>query len=250
MKIIILAAGRGARIMPLTMNTPKPLLDLGHGKTLLEEQLDRIQKSNVIDGVVLVIGYLAEQIEAKTKTYRSNELRITTLYNPFYELSNNLISLWLAKYEMNEDFIITNGDNLFHHDVFQDLVSKSKNGIFLTISRKEKYSDDDMKVTLEDGKVSRVSKLIDHTEADAESVGLVLVHGKTYRKVFKENLEALARNKEFIDKYWLEVFNTMHEKGIAIDTFEIDGESKWKEIDFHLDLKEARKLIGLNNPED
>lgn len=239
MKIIILAAGKGERIMPLTRNTPKPLLDLGNGKTLFEEQLEQIQKVVIIDKVVLVIGYLAEQIEAKMKFWREKGAKITTIYNPFYKVSNNLISLWLAKHQMDEDFIITNGDNLFDFDVFQNLAVDHRNGIFLTICKREKYGEDDMKVILKDKEVTEVSKLIKNEKASAESVGLVLVSGQKYRDLFKENLEKLVRNKEYINKYWLEVFNLMSKKGVPINTFEID-KTKWREIDFHPDLEELK----------
>ena len=158
MRIIILAAGKGTRAFPLTKNTPKPLLDIGNGVTLLEKQLENIQKSKAVDEVILVIGYLAEQIEVKLKMHEENGLKITTVYNPFYETSNNLISLWLAKHCMDDDFLITNGDNIFEPDVFADLVNKNEEGIFLTISKKNKYNDDDMKVVLRDKTVARVNK--------------------------------------------------------------------------------------------
>jgi L-glutamine-phosphate cytidylyltransferase len=241
MKIIILAAGRGKRLMPLTRNTPKPLLDLGNGKTLFEQQLEQMQKSNAIDEIVLVIGYLAAQIEAKMKFWKENGLKITTIYNPFYAMANNLISLWLAKNQMDQDFIITNGDNLLESDVFSDLVNNHRDGIFLTICKRERYGTDDMKVILDDKKnVVKVSKLIENEKANAESIGLVLVSGEKYREIFKESLEELARNKEYLNKYWLEVFNLMCEKGIPVNTFEIN-KSKWQEIDFHPELEELRK---------
>ena len=72
MKIIILAAGKGERLYPLTKNTPKPLIDLGNGETLLETQLRSLSESKVIDEVVIVIGYLYEQIESKLKFSFSN----------------------------------------------------------------------------------------------------------------------------------------------------------------------------------
>ena len=53
MKILILAAGKGERLYPLTKNTPKPLIDLGDGETLLEKQLKSLSDSKVIDEVII-----------------------------------------------------------------------------------------------------------------------------------------------------------------------------------------------------
>ena len=74
-----------------------------------------------------------------------------------------------------------------------------------------------------------------------------MVKGKRCREIFEDNLEKLARNEKYIDKFWLEVFNLMSSNGIAIRPFEIDGEKKWREIDFHPDLEETRNLLKLNN---
>lgn len=247
LKIIILAAGKGERLMPLTMNTPKPLLDMGNGRTLLEEQIDRIVTSGVIDKIVLVIGYLAEQVEAKIRMYIDNNLNIKTIYNPFYDASNNLISLWFSKYEMDSDFLVTNGDNIFSPDVFTDFVKKNGDGIYLSINVKEKYDFDDMKVTVENTIVTRVSKLIDAEKSNAESPGLALVRGSKARKLFLENLELLVRDKKNINMFWLEVFNAMHDKGIPIYTWEFDGKTKWQEVDYHIDFNKAKDLLQIRN---
>lgn len=247
LKIIILAAGKGERLMPLTMNTPKPLLDMGNGRTLLEEQIDRIVKSGVIDKIVLVIGYLAEQVEAKIRMYIDNNLNIKTIYNPFYDASNNLISLWFSKYEMDSDFLITNGDNIFSPDVFTDFVKKNGDGIYLSINVKEKYDFDDMKVAIENNLVARVSKLIDAEKSNAESPGLALVRGAKARKLFVENLEMLVRDKKNLNVFWLEVFNLMHDKGIPIYSWKFDGKAKWQEVDYHIDFNKAKDLLQIRN---
>ncbi|MFX0186765.1 MAG: sugar phosphate nucleotidyltransferase [Candidatus Hodarchaeota archaeon] len=240
MKIIILAAGKGERLFPLTKNTPKPLIDLGNGETLLERQLQYLYKSNVIDEVIIVIGYLHEQIESKLKSYKT-ELKIKTVYNPFYEISNNLITLWLSKYEMNEDFLIANGDNIIASDVIRDLVNKTNEGIYVTICYRDKYSEEDMKVNLDPNKkILRVSKEIKN--GDAESVGLVKVSGEKFRKIYKDILEELARNKDYLNKFWLETFNILANKGVEINSFEIDKD-KWREIDFHFDLHDITEMI-------
>ena len=240
MKIIILAAGKGERLYPLTKNTPKPLIDLGNGETLLERQLSYLSNSNVIDEVIIVIGYLHAQIESKLKSFNT-KLKIKTVYNPFYEMSNNLITLWFSKYEMNEDFLIINGDNIIASDVIRDLVNNTNEGIFVTICYRDKYHDEDMKVKLDSNKkILRVSKEI--KDGDAESVGLVKVSGVKYRKIYQDVLEELARNEDYLHKFWLETFNILANKGVEINTIEIDKD-KWREVDFHFDLTDIKELI-------
>ena len=240
MKIIILAAGRGERLYPLTKNTPKPLIDLGNGETLLERQLSYLSNSNVIDEVIIVIGYLHAQIESKLKSF-STKLNIKTIYNPFYEMSNNLITLWFSKYEMNEDFLIINGDNIIASDVIRDLVNTTNEGIFVTICYRDKYHDEDMKVNLDSNKkILRVSKEI--KDGDAESVGLVKVSGEKFIKIYQDVLEELARNEDYLNKFWLETFNALSNKGVEINSFEIKV-NQWREVDFHFDLTDIKELI-------
>ena len=243
MRIIILAAGKGTRLYPLTKNTPKPLIDLGNGETLLERQIRWIEDSGVIDNVVIVIGYLHGQIESKLKTFKTN-LKIKTIYNPFFNSSNNLISLWFAKHEMkDDDFIITNGDNLFTADVLKDLVQKTNDGIYVTICYADEYGDDDMKVKLDDNKkIIRVSKEIEKGQGNGESVGLVKVQGSTYRKIYTKVLEKLARKEEYLNKFWLETFNRLADKCVEIHPFEMDRK-KWREVDFHFDLNNLKDLV-------
>jgi len=242
MKIIILAAGRGERLMPLTQNTPKPLIDMGNGNTLLEEQMHNIKASGAIDEIVVVVGYLAEQVDAKISSYRARGFKVSTVFNPFWQVSNNLMSLWLARQTIVEgDTVITNGDNIFTPEVFAGLAAQG-DGIWLTASPKSDFDPDDMKVTVEKGLVAHVSKT-PTDKAFAESPGLVMVHGERARGLFLENLEGTVRDLSNINRFWLEVFNRMWAKGVAVHPWNYDVRGKWQEVDFHLDLKHARKLV-------
>lgn len=248
MKLIILAAGKGSRLMPLTRNTPKPLMDLGNGITLLEKQLESITKSGVIDEVILVIGYLGHQIESKMSYYQKQGVKIKTIYNPFFEMSNNLISLWLSKHEMDEDFMITNGDNIFAPEVFKELVKNTGEGIHLTVLKREKYGIDDMKVTIVDkNHIVRVSKDIDDKHAHGESVGLVKISGCRYIDTYKKILESLARNNEYLNKFWLETFNVLSDNGVNVTKFEIVNADTWQEVDIHIDLENFKELMLQGN---
>ncbi|MBS3080626.1 phosphocholine cytidylyltransferase family protein [Candidatus Pacearchaeota archaeon] len=245
MKIIILASGKGSRLGFLTNNTPKPLIDLGNGKTVLETQLENIQESGVINEVVVVAGHYADQIEAKIRKYQQEGMKIKILHNPFYDFSNNLITLWLAKHEMDGDFMITNGDNIFDNDVFFDLADKNKYGIFLTIVKKGKYYNDDMKIITGNHGLEKVSKSIANEESHGESVGLALVSGDKSVRIFRNTLEELGKDKEYLNKFWLEVINKIADRGGVVVPFEIDLR-KWMEIDLHVDLKELLEMIQQN----
>jgi len=216
MKIIVLAAGMGERLMPLTKATPKSLLDMGTGRTLLEEQLTRMETSGVIDECVLVVGYLAEQIEDALRACSTSTIKIRTIFNPFFNVSNNLASLWLAKAEMAQDFLITNGDCIFPCEVYRDFVDQSRSGIELCINKKKSYDDDDMKVTVSDDLIREVSKQIAVGDTDAESPGLAIVRGQSAHENFVGHLESLLRQPEMLNRFWLEVFNSLINKGESV----------------------------------
>lgn len=247
MKIIVLAAGMGERLMPLTKATPKSLLDMGTGRTLLEEQLIRMESSGVIDECVLVVGYLAEQIEDALRAYPTSTIKIRTIFNPFFSVSNNLASLWLAKGEMSEDFLITNGDCIFPAEVYRDSVDQSKSGIALCVNKKESYDEDDMKVTLSDDLIKQVSKQIAVDETDAESPGLSIVRGQSAREQFVRHLESLLRQPEMLSRFWLEVFNSLINEGQSVQPWTFPPGTKWQEVDFHLDLDTVRSVLFLGD---
>ena len=247
MKIIILAAGKGERLYPLTKNTPKSLLDMGNGQVLLEEQIDRVRKSGVVDEIILVIGYLADKIEARMQSYHDANLTIKMIHNPFYDVSNNLISLWLAKEEMTSSFMVTNGDNLFAPEVFGDFVRENKDGIFLAVSRKNHYDDDDMKVTLRNKMVERLGKEIASRLIHAESPGLLLVNNHGSVNVFKNELENLVRKLEHRNSFWLETLNSLSSKGVPVQAWEFNGNTKWQEVDIHMDVEKVQKILGIGH---
>jgi choline kinase len=243
MKLIILAAGRGERLMPLTQNTPKPLIDMGNGNTLLEEQLRSIQEFGGIEEIVLVVGYLADQISAKIRAYRERGFKIRTLFNPFWSVSNNLLSLWLARQIIaDSDVMITNGDNIFNPHVFSGLTGQDE-GIWLSACPKTAFDADDMKVVLNGGLIERVSKLIPAELASAESPGLVMIKGERARELFVEQMEGLVSETNSLNLFWLEIFNRMWTKGIPVKPWFFDSQGNWQEVDFHLDVKKVRDLL-------
>jgi len=242
MNMIILAAGKGSRLYPLTKNTPKSLLDLGDGVSLLEKQLEAAIASNSVEKVYIVTGYKAGQIEEKIKDY-SKSIPIETIFNPFYDMSNNIVSVWCALSVMQEkDFILTNGDNLYGKGVLSK-IANGKEGIHLTISYKDEYDDDDMKVILDSSdNIVHVSKQVPLPDVMAESVGLVSFYGERYRTAFCRKVVQMLHEPEKLDIFWLRIFNELVADGLTVDTVEIKSE-EWAEVDFHPDIMTIRNEV-------
>ena len=242
MNLIILAAGKGTRLLPLTKNTPKSLIDLGDGTTLLERQINNAVACNAIDKVYVVTGYRSAQIEARIEQL-SADIPVEIVYNPFFDISNNLLSLWCANYIMDgKDFIITNGDNIYKTGIYDQISAGIADTIQLTIDYKDHYDDDDMKVQLQSGQVQRVSKQIEIEAAEAESVGLVMIRGEQKRARFRRKLLEMVQDLENRNRFWLEIFNALVADGEGIDICEIDPDD-WDEIDFHPDVESVRSAV-------
>ena len=237
MKVIILAAGKGERLYPLTQKIPKSLLELGKGITVIETQLKNIKISGVSE-VIIVGGYKVEQIEAKIKNY--NGLSIKIVYNPFYGISDNLVSAWMARYEMYGDFVLVNGDDVFHPHVLEGLL-KNDTEICMVIDRKEEYMEDDMKVVTKGDGVYKVSKGIPAEEANGESIGMMKFQGNGKKK-FVTTLEKMVRKKENLNKFYLATLQQIMDDGFPVHYFECSVRD-WGEIDIHPDLKYIQKNI-------
>jgi choline kinase len=243
--LIILAAGIGRRLYPLTKDTPKSLLDLGDGDTLLDKQLEIAALHDEIDKVYVISGYRTEQIEARLEEHK-HKLDVDVIFNPFFDISNNLISLWCANHLfLGKDFLVSNGDNIYKSHVYGKIIGDNREGIHLVIDHKDKYDADDMKVLLQEGSIERVSKKIHIDEAQAESVGFIRVTGESSRRQFYDMLMSMVKDLDRRDDFWLEVFNCLVESGITVTPIEID-EHDWGEMDYHPDINAMRQAITEN----
>jgi choline kinase len=237
MRAVILAAGVGSRLMPLTRNTPKSLLDLGGGYTLLERQLEALGSAGVTD-VRLVTGYKSEQIEAKIKDFEGFD--VSVVFNPFYRLANNGASAWFGLKDLSDTAIIINGDDLFKGNVITTLL-ESDDEVTMVISRSDEYDDDDMKVIVEGDAVLDVGKDIDPDRANAESVGIMQFKGPGLTRM-KTYLDAMVRVESDLQLFYLEALRRMMRDGHRVSYVQCDP-SDWAEVDFHPDLEAMRRQV-------
>ena len=241
MRAVLLAAGKGSRLLTLTKDRPKILVEIGPGVTLLAKQLENMVISGVIGEVTYVVGYRADLVtQALRDLGRRYRIKLMTLYNPFFHLSNNLVSLWLAQHAFDGDVLISNGDNLFHPDIYRRFQNIREDGIHLAVSRKDEFDDDDMKVRLNgDHLLLAVDKNLDASLCAAESLGLLRIKGESQSAEFCSSMNALIRQRESLDRYWLKILNHLVGRGVPVRTIEVDGQSQWQEVDFPEDIREA-----------
>jgi choline kinase len=168
---------------------------------------------NNIKDVVIIVGYKAEQIEAKIKDYQ-DRLNINSIQS-FFDCSNNLISVWMARHYMDSDFITINGDDVFTPSVVENLL-KCNNDITMVIDQKELYDDDDMKVVHAHGNILEVSKTIDTQKANGESIGMIKF-SKKGPSIYKSMLEEMVRDPNHRNSFYLKAIQRIIDKGYVVN---------------------------------
>ncbi len=236
MKAIILAAGQGKRLLPLTQDTPKTLLNIS-GTTILEYQLVTLASCNVKE-VVLVGGFRVDKLKDYAERYialHGLDLKLKVINNKDYAITNNLYSLWLAKDEMNSDFLVINGDNVFDRRAIVKMLQQKDITAAVAIHKNPSYDDEDMKVRIVGSNVVEISKGIDNQLASGESIGLRLFRGKGVA-AFKYAMDLAMIEDVKRNAFFVRAIQHMIDMGHNVGYVEVT-EYKYGELDFFEDLK-------------
>ncbi len=239
MKALILSAGQGSRLLPLTADKPKCLLPIGP-LSLIEWQISELTVCGV-DEVVVVVGYGADQVEAVLDRQRRPGLSIRTVFNPFFNVADNLASCWLARHEMDRDFLIVNGDTLFEADVLRTVLDSPDAPITITIDRKRAYDADDMKVEVVGTRLAAVGKTLSAEQTNGESIGMLLFRGRG-PTLFADMLDQFMHTSEGLKTWYLRVIDRLAKTGV-VEAVSIEGKA-WGEVDFLEDLERARQMVA------
>lgn len=233
-KAIILSAGQGRRLSPLTDTRPKCLIDLS-GRSVLHWQLLHLHEAGLSE-VVVVTGFGAEAVEAEIAQLSFPGMTVRTLFNPFYGLTDNLATCWLAREEMRGPFLLLNGDTLFEPAVAQRLLAAPPAAVTVTIDRKGAYDADDMKVLTDGAQLVAIGKTI--TVFDAESIGFLRFSAEG-AQAFVQTVEAALRTPQGLKRWYLSVIDEMARETGSVAVASIEGLG-WAEMDFPEDV--ARNL--------
>jgi len=234
---LVLAAGRGSRLGNRTDNIPKSLLPLNdQGNTLLDYNLKILQDLK-LDKILIVTGYESEQIEAVAKKYKNTEI----VYNPFWNHCNVLGSMYMAMDKLDDDFLFLHADTLMDEAAWQKL-SVMKEGDMILPYEAKICGEEEMKIIIEEGKITKISKLFDATLAAGEFVGIALFKKSTI-PYFKSTAERLFKKGDL--QHYMEsvIQSSINESKHDIRPLDI-SKYDFVEVDFEEDYLRAQKIFG------
>ena len=241
-KAIILSAGQGSRLLLLTRDVPKCMIEF-NGRTLISWQIAALVANGVTD-IVVVTGFRTERVEDHAlQLYRDTGARIRTVFNPFFQVADNLGTCWIVREEMDRDFIILNGDTIVSDEIVAKLVQGAQDAITVTVDVKPgEYDDDDMKVNRDaTGRLHHIGKRLLPPDTNAESIGMLAFTGEG-PAIFRNQVEQMMRTPEGVERWYLRAIDIIA-KGNRVGTVSIEG-LDWQEVDFPQDVEAAKALTA------
>ena len=239
-KVIILSAGQGRRLLPLTKNRPKCLIPLS-GRPVLEWQLRNLAAAGVYK-VVVVTGFGVDQVEAALMTMQL-DVSVATLHNPFYQFADNLGSCWVARHEFEGDVLLLNGDTLFDIEIARRLVKlRPVAPITVAIDRKDFYDSDDMKVHVEGDWLLAIGKTLEPPAVDGESIGFLRFDAPG-AALFRKTVEKAMRRPEGLKQWYTSLVGDLAQCAGQVGVLSIEG-LPWGEMDFPADVERIELITS------
>jgi choline kinase len=236
-RAIILSAGQGKRLLPLTEARPKCLVELG-GRSLLAWQLMHLRAAGV-EEVVVVTGFGASLVEDEIGRLELGGMGVSTVYNPFYGVADNLASCWIVRDRFERGVLLLNGDTLFEPAIAERLIAAPDADIVVTVDRKPTYDADDMKVETRGGDLVAIGKTIQ--TYDAESIGFLRFSDRGAAR-FRAAMEAALRDPENLRRWYLSIIHELAREGGGVAVCSIEGLG-WGEMDFLADVATNEALV-------
>lgn len=233
---IILAAGSGTRLRPLTLTTPKCLIDVG-GKTILARQLERLAAAGIRRAVV-VTGYLADEVRGHLARHPPAGVEVRLAPNPDFATTGNCMSVLAARAQVDAGgIVLCDGDVVLTGDALSRLSAEASPSALL-LDTETQLAEEEMKAELDSrGNVRRLSKQLDPSTAAGESIGIQKISGPALG-IFWATLEAMQEAGD-TQGYYEDAFQRMMQAGVTFRTVPI-GHHEWTEIDDLADLEDAR----------
>ena len=234
---LLLAAGAGTRLHPLTDDAPKCLTEI-EGIPILERLVDNLRMQG-FTRLVVVIGHLGHRIKNFLQ-HHAGGMRIDYVINPDYRTTNNLYSLWLARKHIRESFLLVECDLVFEARMLDDMLQPDK----IAISKILPWMNG---TTVELGSGNNVTsfRMCDDTcdvSRQYKTVNLYSLSLNSWNKIEKRLSRYVSQG--MLNEYYEAVFAEMVADGsLSFDAVFFDA-NLWYEIDTVANLHEAENLFA------
>jgi choline kinase len=239
-RAIILSAGQGRRLFPVTRELPKCLVPVDGERSVLEVQLRTLAAHGVREAIVMG-GYGIDKVERFAALQAIPGMSVRVRYNPFFDQADNLITAWLASRDFEGDCILLNGDTLFEAEVAARLIASPPSPLTIVVNVKAGYDDDDMKVRVERGLVRAIGKDLEPATAQGEAIGMTLLRGDGAGAI-RDAFEQLVRRFGQQRAYYTTAIGELARCGM-VRACSMQG-LWWGEIDSLEDLESVRKALS------
>jgi len=234
---LLLAAGLGTRLQPLTLDAPKCLTEVG-GIPILERLVNNLRAQG-FERLIVVIGHLGDRIQ-KFLQQHAGDLRIDYVVNPVYRTTNNIYSLWLARQQIREPFLLVESDVIFEANMLDDMLQPDK----IAISRIRPWMNG---TTVELGAKRRVmafhlSGVSGDNTRQYKTVNLYSVSLHSWNKI-EESLSQYVSEGRLGEFYEVVLAEMVADGILCFDAVFFDAD-RWYEIDTQTDLDAAEILFA------
>ena len=242
-RAVILAAGKGTRLQPLTWNVPKCLVEVG-GVPLLERALNALASQGLTEAVI-VVGYGGDAIRERIGCCFAG-LAISYVEAPDFATTNNIRSLWDARHCLDQDVLLLEADVAFDPALIAALLAEPTSSAAVApyqrpLSGTVVHHDEDERVT----RFVLGSEQGPGFDANTafKTVNIYLLRAKLLET---EIVPRLCRAIEagHVDRYYETIFQDCVSEGVLTDLAAVDVSSiRWYEVDDHRDLDAAEFLF-------
>ena len=233
MTYIVLAAGKGSNLQPLTLKYAKTSFKLDENTTVLQRMVRCIRKNDKNAEIVVVVGYKADVIKAEL-----DGENVKFVMNPFYEVTNSISSVWFAReYLERENVAIVNGDAVFSDEIVSKYLVKPTDHPYVLVD--SSYScPGAYNAVIKDNQVLVMSKKLENFSAKYCCMTKL---DPVSSRLMKEEIDSMI-NENMYDQYFEDSLVQMimfHDFQLFCE--DIAGE-KWAEVDSVDDLLAAQEI--------
>jgi len=244
MKALILAAGKGSRMRPLTNDLPKSLIPV-NGKPILQYQLESLDFAG-IDECIIVIGYLGHMIQDRFRS-RFGGVRIKYISNEIFAETNNIYSVWLARHEISDGMLLLEGDILFDRSFIDNLLGQHTGKNVAVVDKFQAHMDGTV-ILGHRGMANNMVLKADQASGFDYKHALKTVNIYAFDQLVMKNL-FLPRLSDYIESGYVNQFyevviaNLVSEGSLAL-AIHSTGVDLWMEIDTLEDLSQAEEMFS------